>query len=246
MRPSENALIARLRRAGAAGMGRRGQLGLGIGDDAALFLPRRGYETVLTCDWFLEGTHFLRDTHPADSVGWKCLARAVSDLAAMGAEPRCFLLSLALPPSHSGRWLDNFLHGLGRASRKFKCGLAGGDTTRKREILINITAIGEVQAGRATLRSGAKSGDVLYVTGRLGGAELGLRILTASRRSPRRNDTCVRKHLYPEARLGAAPWLAERKLATAMMDLSDGLSSDLSRLCSARGVGGRIQVARIT
>src|SRR5215467_9909080 len=100
---SEDDLLARIRRALAAP--RRGsRLGLGLGDDAAIFRPRPGHETLLTSDWFLAGTHFLLDRHPPDSVGWKCLARAASDLAAMGGKPRCFLLSLALPPTHTGRW----------------------------------------------------------------------------------------------------------------------------------------------
>src|SRR6266853_2601479 len=117
---------------------------LGIGDDAALLRPKRGHELILTCDWFLEGTHFRRDKHPADAVGWKCLVRALSDVAAMGGVPRCFLLSLAIPESHTGRWLDAFLGGLRRASRKFACTLAGGDTTRQRKILINVTVVGEI------------------------------------------------------------------------------------------------------
>ena len=90
---------------------RESRLGLGCGDDAALWRPKFGFETVLTSDWFLEGSHFLRDKHPADSVGWKCLARAASDIAAMGGEARCFLLNLAIPASHTGRWLDTFLGG---------------------------------------------------------------------------------------------------------------------------------------
>src|SRR4029077_12211032 len=114
---------------------------VGIGDDAALFQPKYGQEIILTCDWFLEGTHFLREKHPPDSVGWKCLGRAISDVAAMGGVPRCFLLSLALPLSHAGHWLDAFLGGLRRASHKFACPLAGGDTTQRKEILINITVV---------------------------------------------------------------------------------------------------------
>src|SRR5467141_423548 len=148
-------------------------IALGIGDDASLFRPKPGHETILTCDWFLEGTHFLRQQHPPDAVGWKCLTRAVSDVAAMGGMPRCFLLSLALPETHAGRWLDLFLGGLRRASRKFQCVLTGRDTTRRNEILINVTVVGEVPAGRAVLRSRANMGDIIYVSGRLGEAELG-------------------------------------------------------------------------
>src|SRR5450631_763941 len=143
MTTSEAKLIRKLRGA-TPRPGSHSGITLGIGDDAALFSPRRGYETILTCDWFLEGTHFLRDKHPADSVGWKCLARAVSDIAAMGGKPRCFLLSLAIPGTLTGRWMNEFLAGLRRAARKFKCPLGGGDTTSRRETLVNVTVFGEL------------------------------------------------------------------------------------------------------
>jgi len=218
---------------------------LGIGDDAALFRPKPGHETILTCDWFLEGTHFRRDTHPADAVGWKCLVRALSDVAAMGGVPRCFLLSLALPESHTGHWLDAFLGGLRRASRKFNCTLAGGDTTQRREILISVTAMGEIRKARAVLRSGARAGDIIYVTGRLGEAELGLRILRSSFGQARPSNPILKKHLYPEPRLAVGRWLAERGFATSMMDLSDGISSDLPRLCAASGVGADVEGGKL-
>ena len=218
---------------------------LGIGDDAALFRPRAGHELILTCDWFLEGTHFLREKHPADSVGWKCLARALSDVAAIGGVPRCFLLSLAIPASHTGRWLDGFLVGLRRASRTFGCVLAGGDSTRRKEILVSIAAVGEMETGRAVLRSGARPRDFIYVSGRLGEADLGLQILRRSRRSLNPKDPMIRRHLYPEPRLELGQWLAKKRLASAMMDLSDGLSSDLPRLCAASGVGAHLESARI-
>jgi len=241
----EDELVRKIGASMRQGSGVPAQVLLGIGDDAALFRPRPGYELILTCDWFLEGTHFLRDKHPPDSVGWKCLARAVSDIAAMGGIPRCFLLSLAVRSSDTGRWLDEFLTGLRRASRKFQCVLAGGDTTRSNEILINVTVVGEVRRGRAILRSGARAGDIVFVSGRLGEAELGLQILKRNKRDANSKDSRLKKHLYPEPRIALGRWLAEKGLATSMMDVSDGLSTDLPRLCAASGVGARVNATKI-
>jgi len=211
-----------------------------MGDDAALWQPKPGYETLLTSDWFLEGSHFLRDLHPPDSVGWKCLARATSDVAAMGGTPRCFLLNLALPTSHTEKWLNGFLNGLRQASKYLKCALAGGDTTRNEQILINVTVVGEVKKGMAVLRSGAKPGDLLFVSGRLGEAELGLQKLRHGKAGERTRNAALRKHLYPEPQIELGHWLAETRLTNAMMDISDGLSTDLARMCKASGVGAVI------
>jgi len=231
----EDALVKEIARHFLPSRGRK--LRLGMGDDAALWQPKPGVAGVLTSDWFLEGSHFLREKHPSDSVGWKCLARAASDIAAMGGTPRCFLLNLALPADATGKWLRSFLGGLRRAAKSLDCVLAGGDTTRRDQILISVTVIGEIREGQEVLRSGARPGDLLYVSGTLGEAEHGLRLLRNSRGGVNPKNVAIRKHLYPEPRVELGCWLAEQKLATAMMDVSDGLSSDLPRLCAASGVG---------
>jgi thiamine-monophosphate kinase len=241
----EDTLLGRIEDIAARTAIRGSGVRLGVGDDASLFRGSNGFEQILTCDWFLEGTHFLRDQHPPDAVGWKCLARALSDVAAMGGIPRCFLLGLALPASHTGEWLDEFLRGLRRAAKRFGCVLAGGDTTRRTGILINVTVVGEVRTGRAILRSGARASDVLFVSGHLGEAELGLEIIRKSKRRVESRDPILRKHLYPEPRLALGRWLAEKRLASAMMDLSDGLSTDLPRLCAASEVGALVEAEKL-
>ncbi len=238
----EDQLIKRISRSVPSQTGRAsGGLRLGIGDDAAVIRPVRGSELVLTCDAFLEGVHFLAGTHIPDSVGYKCLARATSDVAAMGATPRFFLLTLALPHKRTGRWLDEFLRGMGRAARWLGVRLIGGDTTKSAEVAISITVLGEVGLGRAVSRSGARPGDLIYVSGVLGRAKLGLELVLAGKGCRRGLATIVRPHLYPQIRVELGCWLARHRIASAMMDISDGLSTDLARLAEASRVGARVR-----
>ncbi len=218
---------------------------MGIGDDAAVMTPRKGTEWVVTADAFLEDVHFLRKIHAPADVGYKALARATSDIAAMGARPRYFLLSLALPPDCTLRWLDSFLGGMAAAARRFGLTLAGGDTTKYQSILINLTVIGESAPGRAVLRSGARPGDLIFVSGRLGKAELGLRLVQLGLSNNRRWRKLLGKHVRPEPRLALGQWLAGYGLATAMIDTSDGLSTDLGHICKASGVGAKVFAEKI-
>ena len=255
---SEIQIIERIRRRfGAAGLLRARWMPVGVGDDGAvLHSPARGFETVLSCDSFLEGVHFLPKIHPADAVGYKALARATSDLAAMGARPKCFLMTLALPKERSGGWLDGFARGLVRAAREFGMVLAGGDTSEFPSVAVGLTVCGEVRCERALRRDGARAGDQIFVSGVLGAAQLGLELVL---RGIVKSATDLKRptwrailaaHLYPEIRVDLGRWLAggdrgSKAIATSAIDTSDGLSSDLARVCEASGVGARVWAERL-
>jgi thiamine-monophosphate kinase len=231
---SEDELIERVRRS-FPGAGRG--LTVGIGDDAAVLRAGTNTEWVVTTDAFLENVHFLRNVHPPDAVGYKALARATSDIAAMGARARYFFLMVGLPGATTGTWLRNFLGGMARAARRFGLVLAGGDTTQYPAFVASLTVVGEADRGKAVLRSGARPGDLLCVSGRLGEAELGWRLVQAKLHRQKRWARLLRKHIYPEPRLGLGAWLASHGFASSMIDTSDGLSTDLRHICDASGVG---------
>lgn len=240
---SEKELIERTARKFAARA--KPDLRIGIGDDAAVIRPRKGYEMVVTTDAFLEGVHFSIGVHSPAEIGYKALARATSDVAAMGARPLYFFVNLALPDSRTGKWFDSFLAGMSRAAHRFELVLAGGDTTKRPQVAINISVIGAVLPGRAILRSGARPGDLLCVSGRLGEADLGLRVIQLGWDKRTKWKRLLRKQFYPEPRLELGQWLAEKKIASAMIDTSDGLSTDLGHICEASGVGARVWAAKI-
>lgn len=225
LRTSELGLVERIRNMA----GRSSHLALGIGDDCAIYRSRAGEELLFTTDLLVEDVHFRRETHPPDAVGHKALARGLSDIAAMGGEPRFCLLSVALAPWVDDEWVDKFFRGLLRLAKKEKCPLAGGDLGHGAVLCCDIVVCGAAPKGRALRRDGARVGDAIWVSGRLGASALGLAT---------RTGVAWKRHLYPRARLDAGRAL--RGLATAAMDLSDGLSIDLRRLGEASGLAAEL------
>jgi thiamine-monophosphate kinase len=228
---NERSLIQHIRK--LAGLPPSKAVVRGIGDDCAVLRLKPGSELLVTTDLCLEDVHFRRAWHPATAVGHRCLTRGLSDIAAMGGEPLACFLSLGLPEDLPQVWVNGFLRGMLALAQRFNVQLAGGDISSAAQITADIIVTGQIPVGKAVLRSGAYPGDRIYVTGSLGSSAATLKQLYAGKKiKPAKSNA----HFYPTPRIEVGSWLRKRRFATAMIDLSDGLSVDLSHICEESGV----------
>ncbi len=218
----------------------RRELSLGIGDDAAV-IEVGGKKLFVTKDLLLEGVHFLLSLHPPRLLGRKALNVNLSDLAAMGASPKYALLGLGIPPGTEPGWIEKFFTGFKSAAKEYGVELIGGDVTRAKKATLSVTLTGE---GRNIIkRSGARPGHFLFVSGKLGEAREGLLLLKRGAKlgEDERADKMLNAFLNPEARVELGKQLSRLRIASAMIDISDGLSVDLSHICEESGFGAEIE-----
>jgi thiamine-monophosphate kinase len=235
--PSEDDLIARYF-APLAGEG-----GLALLDDAALLAQKPGFDLVLTCDALVAGVHFFPED-PPEAIAAKSLRVNLSDLAAKGAEPAGFLLALALPPGPRADWLAGFAEGLRHDIAAYGFPLLGGDTvSTPGPMMVSVTALGHVPAGRMVPRTGARAGDAIYVSGTVGDAALGLQFRLGALQSEGDDAVLLERYLRPQPRMALASALLAH--AHAAMDVSDGLVGDLRKMMRVSSVGARIEVLRV-
>lgn len=208
---------------------------VGIGDDSAVLHPPEGKLQLVTTDMLVENVHFRLDTAKPFQIGWKSLAVNISDIAAMGGEPTYAFISIGLPRETTVEFVDELYSGIRRIAEVYSVDIVGGDTVSSPHLIINIALLGEVEAENLVLRSGAKTGDALVVTGDLGGSEAGLAIL--------KHELPVEgteKHLMPTPRVREGRFLAKSGHVTSMIDISDGLASEVHHICEASGTGARL------
>ncbi|MDF1613411.1 thiamine-phosphate kinase [Desulfurivibrio dismutans] len=245
MNPERDLITAITRRAAAfAPTSPPAGLRQGIGDDCAIWKPSPQQDSLITTDTLVEGVHFDRRWHPPHLLGRKAVAVNMSDIAAMGGTPRYVLLSLGLGDQEDPAWLDAMLDGLAEAVAAYGAVLIGGDTVNSPErLLLSVTVIGESPESRACLRSSGQPGDSVWVGGPLGLAAGGLELCRQGLATDPRWQPAVQAHLDPQAQVELGQKLATAGLVHAMMDLSDGLATDLAHICTASGVSAEVAAA---
>lgn len=217
----------------------------GIGDDCAV-IPSSEGDLLFSTDLLMEGVHFLRDESSPEDVGWKAAAVNISDIAAMGGIPVATFLSIALPEDAQGEWAERFMEGYAQISRRYDVPLLGGDTTSSlRDIAVNVGILGRCQAGKCLMRSSAKVGETIYVTGPLGDSAGGLQVILKGLERSEEMNVLVNRHKRPVPRVREGQMLMESGRVSAMMDISDGIASDLRHIMKASGVGAVVALDRL-